>query len=166
MIADDNYAYCKIKKGMYGLKQAARLAYDALVKNLKAAGYSPDKYCPTIWVHTTRRTKFCLCVDDFGVKYFPKDDANHLIKSLRQNYDITVDWTGANFCGLNIDWNYAQGWVDISMVDYVIMALQKLQHSFPSRPQLAPHEWTEVVYDQKRQYPKQADSPPLLDKRE
>ena len=51
------------------------------------------------------------------------------------------------------------------MVDYVIMALQKLQHSFPSRPQLAPHKWTELVYDQKRQYAKKADSSPLLDKK-
>ena len=29
-IASDGYIYCKIKKGMYGLKQAARLAYDDL----------------------------------------------------------------------------------------------------------------------------------------
>ena len=30
--SNDNYIYCKIKRGMYGLKQAARLAYD-LSKN-------------------------------------------------------------------------------------------------------------------------------------
>ena len=149
----------------YGLKQAARLAYDALVTNLKCAGYSLDKYCPNIWIHTTRRTKFCLCVDDFGVKYFCKNDAEHLISALTNNYDITVDWTGAHFCGLNIDWHYAQGWVDIAMVDYVIMALQKLQHIFPARPQLAPHEWTEPVYGQKRQFAKLHDTSPLLNKK-
>ena len=33
IIAPDNYVYCKIKRGMYGLIQAARLAYDAVVKN-------------------------------------------------------------------------------------------------------------------------------------
>ena len=90
LVAEDGYVYCKIKKGMYGLKQATRLAYDALVANLKKNGYSPDKYCPNIWVHETRQTKFCLCVDDFGVKYFNKQDAEHLISSLQENYQITI----------------------------------------------------------------------------
>ena len=64
---------------MHGLKQAARLAYDNLVINLKTFGYKPDKITPNIWTHETRPTKFCLCVDDFGIKYFSDDDANHLI---------------------------------------------------------------------------------------
>ena len=51
------------------------------------------------------------------------------------------------------------------MVDYVIMALQKLQHIFPARPQLAPHEWTEPVYGQKRQFAKADDTTPLLNKK-
>ena len=68
---------------MYGLKQAARLAYDNLFTNLKKDGYFPDKYCPNIWSHESRSTNFCLCVDDFGVKYFAKDDAQHLITSLK-----------------------------------------------------------------------------------
>ena len=49
---------------MYGLKQAARLAYDDLVVHLGKNGYSPDKICPNIWTHKTHKTKFCLCVDD------------------------------------------------------------------------------------------------------
>ena len=32
LIAHDKYIYCKIKRGMYGLKQAARLAYDLIKK--------------------------------------------------------------------------------------------------------------------------------------
>ena len=76
----------------------------------------------------------------------------HLIKALQTNYEITIDWRGEHFCGLNLDWNYKQGYVDISMEDYVILALQKLQHKFPKRPQLAPHEWTEPIYGQTRQY--------------
>ena len=81
---------------MYGLKQATRLAYDNLVTNLKKDGYFPDKHCPNIWSHESRPTKFCSCVDDFGVKYFTKDDAQHLITSLKQSYDITIDWSGRN----------------------------------------------------------------------
>ena len=58
LIADDGYVYCRLKKGMYGLKQAARLAHDKLVTHLKPFGYAPDPVAPNLWTHTTRRTKF------------------------------------------------------------------------------------------------------------
>ena len=106
IIAPDGYVYCKIKRGMYGLKQAARLAYDKLRENLKMHGYSPDKYSPNIWVHEHHSTKFCLCVDDFGVKYTSQKEADHLIGALQESYDITIDKSGKSFCGLDLEWNY------------------------------------------------------------
>ena len=54
---------------MYGLKQAAILAYDHLVKNLGNYGYYPIPHTVGLWKHKMRRISFCLCVDDFGVKY-------------------------------------------------------------------------------------------------
>ena len=82
IITDNKYVYCRIKKGVYGLKQAARLAYDDFKKHLKEFGYSPDPLAQNIWTHTTRQTKFCLCVDNFGVQFFNKKDAEHLIHVL------------------------------------------------------------------------------------
>ena len=35
LVAEDGFVYCKIRCGMYGLKQAVRLAYDNLVTDLK-----------------------------------------------------------------------------------------------------------------------------------
>ena len=70
IVAPDGYMYCKIKRGMYGLKQVAHLARYQLVKHLKPFGYFPSKHAPNIWTHETRLTKCCLCVDDFGVQYF------------------------------------------------------------------------------------------------
>ena len=98
-----NYVYIKIKKGMYGLKQAAVLAYDNLVKNLVQYGYEPIPQTDSFWHHKTRPTKFCLCIDDFDVKYFDKTDINHLITSLQHNYKLSTDFTGRNYCGLTID---------------------------------------------------------------
>ena len=112
----NGYIYVKIKKGMYGLRQAAVLAYDNLVNNLKTARYAPVPHAIGLWHHATRRTKFCLCVDDFGVKYYSKADANHLIDALEKNYTCTVDWTGRHFCGLTMDWHYDKNYVDISML--------------------------------------------------
>ena len=70
-----------------------------------------------MWVHDTRATRFCLCVDDFGVKYTSIDDANHLINALNESYDITIDWSRKLFCGLDLEWDYEKGHVDISMKD-------------------------------------------------
>ena len=79
---------------MYGLKQAAILAYKQLVKNLKQDGFEPAAGTTGLWYHRSRPTKFALCVDDFGIKYFLKDDAEHLIKTLKKYYVISKDWTG------------------------------------------------------------------------
>ena len=47
--------------------------------------------------------------------------------ALQSEYEITFDRSGSKFCGLQLDWNYSQGFVDISMPDYVIEALEKLR---------------------------------------
>ena len=46
IIADDGYVYCKIIKGMYGLKEAAMLAREKIIKELAPHGYSPSKFAP------------------------------------------------------------------------------------------------------------------------
>ena len=78
LLASDGYIYICIKKGMYGLKQAALLAYRHIVNQLAPYGYHPCPYTTGLWDHKTRPTKFGLCVDDFCVKYFSKADADHL----------------------------------------------------------------------------------------
>ena len=67
LITSDGYVYCNIVKGMYGLKQAARLTNDKLRDHLAPFGYFPDPQAPNIWKHKTSSIVFCLCVDDFGV---------------------------------------------------------------------------------------------------
>ena len=64
---------------MYGIKQAAILAYGQLVKHLNDNGYYPVIGTNATFYYKTRKTKFCLCVDDFGIKYHSTDDADHII---------------------------------------------------------------------------------------
>ena len=110
---------------MYGLKKAAILAYKQLVKNLKQHGYEPTEGTTGLWHHASRPTKFASCVDDFGVKYFSKDDAEHLITTLNKYYSISEDWTGKNYCVFNINWNYKKEYVDINMPKYIQKALMR-----------------------------------------
>ena len=71
---------------------------------------------------------FCSCVDDFGIKYFHKDDVHHLISVLQRNYQLSTDWRGKNFCGLTLNWHYDNGHVDVSMPKYIPALLVKIQH--------------------------------------
>ena len=164
-INKDGYIYCEILLGMYGLKQAAILAYKQLRQRLEPAGYFPIKESNGLWAHRTRRTIFALCVDDFGIKYFSKDDADHLVSTLKNHYDITIDWEGRNYCGLTLDWNYDKGYVDVSMPGYVHQALNKFQHTKPTRVQHSPHRWNAPVFGRKIQYTKEADKSPPLNKK-
>ena len=65
-VTNDNCIYIKIKKGMYGLKQAAVLAYNQLKTNLKPAGYTPIIGTVGMWQHDTRRTKFAFALTTSG----------------------------------------------------------------------------------------------------
>ena len=93
------------KKEMSGLKQAAILAYNHLRNSLVSCGYYPIPGPVGLWGHTTCQTKFCVCVDKFGVKYWNKDDADHLCNALGETFRYTVDYEGNNYCELSMDWN-------------------------------------------------------------
>ena len=84
---------------MYGLKQAAILAYRHLQGNLLQYGYKPIIGTVGLWEHQTRPTKFCVCVDEFGIKYSSKADADHLLASLAKHHKLTTDWKGKNYFG-------------------------------------------------------------------
>ena len=85
--------YFKIMKGMYGLPQSGKLANTLLQQKLEPHGYSPCRYTPGLWRHSTNGVTFTLVVDDFGVKYTNPTTAQHLIKCFKTNYDtVTVDW--------------------------------------------------------------------------
>ena len=146
-VAQDGYIYIKIKRGMYGLKQAALLAHQQLITNLAPHGYHPIPNT-NFWRHETRPTIFCLCVDDFGIKYFSKADADHLFSALAQHYQYTVDWEGTHLCGYTFDWNYDDGFVDLSMPTYIPSLLKKLNHS-TTKIQHSPHEFFPLCYGTK-----------------
>ena len=117
IIDSDGYVHCKIVKGMYGLKQAAMLGRQNIIDVLAPFRYAPDPMALNIWTHKTRPTKFCLCVDNFGIIYFSLADLDHLITALKTAFDI--DKEGNQYYGLHLRWNYNEGYVDISMPEFV-----------------------------------------------
>jgi Reverse transcriptase (RNA-dependent DNA polymerase) len=154
--------YVRITKGMYGLPQAGKLANNELIQHLAKHGYKQCNLTPGLFTHTTRPISFCLVVDDFGVKYIGKENAQHLINTLSEKYVITTDWTGDTYLGMHLNWDYPNQHVDISMPGYVAKALQRFEHTSPNKPQHAPHASQTPNYGAKTQETVAPDTSPLL----
>ena len=125
---------------------SAILAYETVTKLLTEGGYERILGSTGLWKHKSRHIMFALCVDDFGVQYFKKNDVHYLIDVLSEVYKVTSDWTGRNFLGYHLDWNYEEGYVDISMPGYLTALLERLQHTPKIYPQYSPHHYQPIVY--------------------
>ena len=51
---------------------------------------------------------FTLIVDNFGVEYVGEEHAIHLRDTIKEHYDITENWKGDLYSGINLDWNYSK----------------------------------------------------------
>ena len=102
----------EIRKGMYGLKQAGSIANDQLKQHIKASGCVLCRYTPGLFTHTSQNISFALCVDDFGVKYTDKADAQHLLTCLEKLYKCTTDWEGKLYLGMTLNCNYTEKWME------------------------------------------------------
>ena len=109
------WVYLNIRKGMPGLKQYGRIANNRLKARLTHFGFAPVTRTLELWNHDTKPILFSLVVDDFGVKYIGKENADHLIQALQKLYTISIHWTGSLFFGLTIDWDYTARTCNISM---------------------------------------------------
>ena len=105
---------------------------------------------------------FTLVVDDFGVQYTGDQHAQHLIKSLEENYELSKKISGDKYCGLDIEWDYKNRKARISMKNYIAKVLQRFKHFEPSPSQHSPHKHTEPAYGQKVQYAKNESNEELL----
>ena len=160
----DGYVYVKIQKGMYGLPQAGILAQQLLEKRLNKAGYHQSKITPGFWTHEWRPIQFTLCVDDFGVKYVGKEHAEHLVETIRKDYETSHEWEGKRYLGLTLDWDYIQRMVHVSMPGYCEEASQRFQHEMPKKRQNQPYPHIERKYGAKQQYAEDEDTSPTLNK--
>ena len=94
-------------------EKASILYYGNFLKNLQPYGYMHITHTLGLWNHQNKQINYCLCVDDFEVKYFNKSDAIHLLQTLQNNYTALVDWSGEKICGIAFNWKYHNGYVDV-----------------------------------------------------
>jgi hypothetical protein len=145
-LVHNGYVYVEIRRSMYGLPQAGKLANDDLIPHLAKHGYHQCKHTHGLFRHDTRPIMFCLVVDDFGVQYTGLDHAKHLEECIRSKYAMTTDYTGDTFLGMHLEWDYTNRTCDISMPGYIERALQRFEHPAPTKPEDSPHDWIKPNY--------------------
>jgi hypothetical protein len=160
-IAVNGKILAEVRGGMYGLKQAGKIAHDDLKQHLKPYGYQPVQFTPGLWKHNTSGLTFTLIVDDFGVKFNNFQQANHLIEALQTKYELSVDWSGSLYCGVTLEWNYIMRTVVCSMPKYVQNLLIKYKHPIPKRKQYTPCYPEPITYGKHPQNTVIDDSTPL-----
>ena len=73
-----------------------------------------------------------LIVNDLCVKYENKEDAMHLMKILKDNYEaVTEDWKGTLYAGLHLHLDYKGEKVHLLMPGYI----KKGPSPLPTSPQ-------------------------------
>lgn len=93
-----------------------------------------------------------------------KEHARHLLKHLKHSYSVSEDWTGALYAGIQLDWNYDDRTLRISMPKYIPKLLQRYAHDVPTKPQHCPHRAPPRTYGKDAQLPVPADDSQLLPK--
>ena len=132
IVSKYNYIYIRIQKGMPRLKQAAILAHKHLKHCLLPYGYELIYSTLGLWHYKTKPTKFCLYVSDFSIKYWSKEDAEHLCNAIGASH-----------------WNYKLGYVDISILKAILSILKKLNHMPKVSLQHSPHCYRLIKYGKK-----------------
>lgn len=159
----NGFIYVEIRKAIYGLPQGGILANEQLKKFLAPAGYFEVPHTPGLFKHITRPIAFSLVVDDFGVKYTNKADADHLLQTLEKHYTaVATDWTGGLYCGITLKWDYTARTLDISMPGYVEALLVKYKHECTKKTH-TPYKPAPRKFGKEAQDPLPEDTSPALD---
>ena len=145
---------------MYGLPQAGSLGHDLLELRLNKEGYYQSKIVPGLWQHENRPITFTVVVDDFGIKYMTEQDLDHLIKTLHQYCDISLDLSGKEYVKIELDWDYKNKCVHLSMAPYLKKALTQFGVKKPKRLQTSLYAYIPPNYGTKQQFVQQDLAPP------
>ena len=76
-----------------------------------------------LWTYHIKPIQIFLVVDDFGIKYMEKEHIEHLKQILEQIYKIMSDFGGLKYVKLNLEFDYKNREVHLSMHGYIQKAL-------------------------------------------
>jgi hypothetical protein len=85
-----------------------------------------------------------------------------LFGASNKKYELTENWTGNLYCGVQLKLDYNARALDILMPGYIKKILQKYKHRVPTKPQHCPYAPAPKQYGAKAQAPLPVDILPKL----
>jgi len=149
----DGWVYFKVMWGMYGLPQSGSNSHDELKEHLNKEGYFNSLCVPALWK--------LLVVVDFGIKYFTKDNLDHLADTLKKYYSIKIDPDGKELVKIELDWDNTNKKVHLSMKPYLDKSLRQFDNVVPTKCQHLPYSQVEPKYGAKQQFAEYDESEPV-----
>ena len=148
------------------MPQSVALAQALLEKRLKVHNYYQCPLTPGLWIYTWRPIIFCLLIYDFGVDYVGEQHALHHKQALAEHYELTENWKGDLYSGINLEWNYdpihSKQTIRLTMDDYIANLRVKYYHPEPRKLQHSPYKNAPIIYGSKVKYAAKVDDSPTL----
>jgi hypothetical protein len=160
--AQNGYVYLEMRRPVWGLPLAGNLANKLLKKRLMPHGYYECANTPGLWKHKMHQISFMLAIDNFCIKYVKQHDVDHLIRCIKQTYEVTEDWSGNLYCRIKLFRDYNVPTLDISMLGNIKKLLLKYKYCMPTWPQYCPYSPSPKQYSAKAQAPLPVDISPKL----
>ena len=91
MFNDKGWVYIEIHKALYSLSQSGALAAKKVARDLKPYKYYKVPKTNGLWRHASCPISFTLVVNEFGILYVDKADAEHIQAALKAHYPMTVE---------------------------------------------------------------------------
>lgn len=119
----------KLKKAIYGLKQASRAWNKKVDSCLLENGYKKSKLEPCMYIKTngTCKTIVTVYVDDFFIFSNDKKETNSLKTTLSSQFKIKDLGEVKQCLGMNVKFNKVEGTVTLSQENYIDTLLKRFQ---------------------------------------
>lgn len=128
LIPGTEHLVCRLRKAVYGLKQAARSWYLKADKLLKEEGYCNTEQEPCIYIKTSDThmvTIVALYVDDFYLFYKNEKVKSELLRALSKVVQIKDLGEAKNCLGMRIERDWTKGTLRLHQEEYANSVLKE-----------------------------------------
>jgi transposase InsO family protein len=128
---DNVKLYCRLNKGLYGLKQAARIWNKKITKHLIEQGFQQCANDPCIYVRHGRANDYAMIgvwVGDLTI-IAHRDKIDEIKKSLRQAFKMTDQGELSYILGISITRNRQERTIHLSQPRYAEAVLERFRMS-------------------------------------
>ena len=122
---------CRLKKGLYGLKQSGRLWYHKLCEVLEGIGFKQTKSDPSIyiWLKDGIRIILPVFVDDITIASKKRSKIRKLIEDLSKKFKVKELGPTSYLLGIKIDYDRKKRTLQMSQTQYILDMLKRFNLS-------------------------------------